>query len=79
VTPARGLPTQSADLIGATPTSYILDLLSVRLNPERLGERHYAFNLVFPERNERFAVTIRNGVLVYEARSQIRRAAEGRP
>ncbi len=64
--PARGLPTQSADLIGATPTSYILDLLSVRLNPERLGDRHYAFNLVFPERNERFGVTIRNGVLVYE-------------
>jgi alkyl sulfatase BDS1-like metallo-beta-lactamase superfamily hydrolase len=52
--------------IGATPTSYILDLLAVRLNPERLGDRHYAFNLVFPERNERFAVTIRNGVLVYE-------------
>lgn len=64
--PQRGLQTQSADLIGATPTSYILDLLSVRLNPERLGDRHYAFNLVFPERNERFAVTIRNGVLVYE-------------
>ncbi len=64
--PQRGPQTQSADLIGATPTSYILDLLAVRLNPERLGDRHYAFNLVFPERNERFAVTIRNGVLVYE-------------
>jgi alkyl sulfatase BDS1-like metallo-beta-lactamase superfamily hydrolase len=58
--------TQSADLVAATPTSYILDLLSVRLNPERLGNRRYAFNLVFPERNERFAVTIANGVLVHE-------------
>ncbi|MEQ1490735.1 MAG: alkyl sulfatase dimerization domain-containing protein [Terricaulis sp.] len=64
--PQRGLPTQSVDLIAATPTGYILDLLSVRLNPERLGTRQYAFNLVFPERNERFGVTIRNGVLVYE-------------
>jgi len=64
--PARGLPTQSADLVAATPTSYILDLLAVRLNPERLGARRYAFNLVFPERNERFAVTIAHGVLVHE-------------
>ncbi len=64
--PARGLPTQSADLVAATPTSYILDLLAVRLNPEHLGTRRYAFNLVFPERNERFAVTIANGVLVHE-------------
>lgn len=58
---------QSADLVAATPTAYILDLLAVRLSPERLGARRYAFNLVFPERNERFAVTIANGVLVHEA------------
>lgn len=64
--PARPPSVTSVDLIGATPTSYILDLLAVRLNPERLGDRQYAFNLVFPERNERFAVTIRNGVLVHE-------------
>lgn len=57
---------QSADLVAATPTSYILDLLAVRLNPERLGARSFAFNLVFPERGERFAVSIQNGVLVHE-------------
>ncbi|MEZ5957370.1 MAG: alkyl sulfatase dimerization domain-containing protein [Hyphomonadaceae bacterium] len=65
-TPDRPPSVVSADLIGATPTSYILDLLAVRLNPERLGDRRYAFNLVFPERSERFAVTIANGVLVHE-------------
>jgi alkyl sulfatase BDS1-like metallo-beta-lactamase superfamily hydrolase len=65
-TPDRPPAVMSADLIGATPTSYILDLLAVRLNPERLGDRRYAFNLVFPERNERFGVTINNGVLVHE-------------
>jgi len=62
----RNAGVQSADLVAATPTSYILDLLAVRLNPERLGARRYAFNLIFPERNERFAVTIANGVLVHE-------------
>lgn len=65
--PSRPSQVQSADLVAATPTSYILDLLAVRLSPERLGTRRYAFNLVFPERNERFAVTIENGVLVHEA------------
>jgi alkyl sulfatase BDS1-like metallo-beta-lactamase superfamily hydrolase len=63
----RGAGVQSADLVAATPTAYVLDLLAVRLNPERLGARRFAFNLVFPERNERFAVTIANGVLVHEA------------
>jgi alkyl sulfatase BDS1-like metallo-beta-lactamase superfamily hydrolase len=64
--PQRPSQVQSADLVAATPTSYILDLLAVRLNPARLGDRRFAFNLVFPERNERFAVTIANGVLVHE-------------
>lgn len=63
---ARSSSVQSIDLVAATPTSYVLDLLAVRLNPDRLGARSFAFNLVFPERNERFAVTIRNGVLVHE-------------
>ncbi len=63
---ARNSGVQSADLVAATPTSYVLDLLAVRLNPERLGARRFAFNLVFPEREERFAVSIANGVLVHE-------------
>lgn len=64
--PEVGSQVVSVDLVAATPTSYILDLLAVRLNPERLGARSFVFNLVFPERSERFAVTIRNGVLVHE-------------
>ncbi len=63
---ARTLSTQSIDLISATPTAQVLDLLAIRLVPERLGARRYGFNLVFPERGERFAVTIANGVLVHE-------------
>ncbi|GAN00451.1 alkyl sulfatase [alpha proteobacterium U9-1i] len=63
----RDATTQSLDLVAATPTAQVLDLLSIRLIPERLGARRIAFNLVFPERDERFAVTIANGVLVHES------------
>ena len=63
----RDAATQSLDLVAATPTAQVLDLLAIRLVPERLGARRYAFNLVFPERNERFGVTIANGVLVHES------------
>jgi alkyl sulfatase BDS1-like metallo-beta-lactamase superfamily hydrolase len=65
--PDRPPQVVSADLVAATPTSYILDLLAVRLNPVALGDRRFAFNLIFPERQEHFAVTIANGVLVHEA------------
>ncbi|MBL8537615.1 MAG: MBL fold metallo-hydrolase [Hyphomonadaceae bacterium] len=64
--PSRDASAQALDLVAATPTSYILDLLAVRLNPERLGTRRFTFNLVFPERSEHFAVTIANGVLIHE-------------
>ncbi|WP_395644886.1 alkyl/aryl-sulfatase [Terricaulis sp.] len=64
--PQRPPSVQALDLVTATPTSQILDLLAVRLNPERLGNQRFAFNLVFPDRNERHAVTIANGVLVHE-------------
>lgn len=62
------LPATSAaniDFISNTPTAMILDLLSVRLDPA--AARDMRINFTFPERNETFAVSIRNGVLVYEA------------
>ena len=65
--PTPRAPTlQNPQFVAALQTSQILDSLAVRLNPERLGARSYGFNLVFPERSERFAVSIHNGVLVYE-------------
>ncbi|MGE0045370.1 MAG: alkyl/aryl-sulfatase [Hyphomonadaceae bacterium] len=63
--PFAGATTQSLDLIAATPSAMILDLLAVRLNPQTAAPMR--FNLVFPDRNERFAVSIENSVLVYEA------------
>ena len=55
---------QGSDFIAATPTAALLDLLAVRLNPEKA--RDTTINIAFPERNETFAVTVRNSVLVYE-------------
>jgi alkyl sulfatase BDS1-like metallo-beta-lactamase superfamily hydrolase len=56
---------QSVDFIAATPTAALLDLLAVRLDPQK--SRDLRLNLAFPDRKEKFAVTVRNGVLVHEA------------
>ena len=53
------------DLVSNTPTTMIFDLLSVRLNPETAPAQR--LNFVFPDRQERFAVSIANGVLVQHA------------
>lgn len=63
---ARPTAAGSIDLIRNTPTEMILDLLSVRLDPAKAGTQRLKLALVFPERSERFLVTVRNGVLVHE-------------
>lgn len=55
---------QGVDFIAATPTATLLDLLAVRLDPEKA--RDLTLNLAFPDRKESFAVSVRNGVLVHE-------------
>jgi alkyl sulfatase BDS1-like metallo-beta-lactamase superfamily hydrolase len=62
----RPAVTGSLDLIRNTPTEMILDLLAVRLDPAKAGTQSLRIALVFPERNERHLVTVRNGVLVHE-------------
>jgi alkyl sulfatase BDS1-like metallo-beta-lactamase superfamily hydrolase len=54
------------DLIRNMPSKMLFDLLGVRLNPAKSGDGHVALALVFPERSERFYVTVRNGVLIAE-------------
>jgi alkyl sulfatase BDS1-like metallo-beta-lactamase superfamily hydrolase len=41
----------------------IFDLLAVRLDPEKAGDAKLRVIFAFPERNERFLVQVRNGVL----------------
>jgi alkyl sulfatase BDS1-like metallo-beta-lactamase superfamily hydrolase len=57
----------SLDLVRATPTPMLLDLLSVRLDPDKVGEGAVTVDLVFPERHERYRVRVRHDVLTWEA------------
>ena len=57
----------SIDLIQNTPTPMLLDLLSVRLNADKVGAATAVVDLIFPERKERFRVTVRNAVLTFES------------
>lgn len=62
----RGAQVTSPDFIRNTPTSMVLDLLAVRLDPAKAGEGRVTIALVFPERGERHLVSVANGVLVHE-------------
>ena len=55
------------DLARGTPTPMLLDLLAVRLDPAKAKDGAVRVDLVFPDRNERFSVTVKNDVLTYEA------------
>lgn len=57
----------SADMLRATPTPMLLDLMAVRLDPEKSQGQAASVDLVFPDRNERFRVAVRNDVLTWEA------------
>lgn len=66
ITPSRGAAA-GADLIRSTPTPMLLDLMAVRLDPAKVGDQALVLDLAFPERKERFRVTVRNQVLTWEA------------
>ncbi|WP_411287358.1 alkyl/aryl-sulfatase [Phenylobacterium sp.] len=57
----------SIDLIRNLPSPMLFDLIGVRLNPQKISGGDLRLELVFPERSERFYLTVRNGVLVAEA------------
>ncbi|HEY8616480.1 alkyl/aryl-sulfatase [Phenylobacterium sp.] len=65
-TPARGAAGGAPDLIRNTPTPMLLDLMAVRLDPAKVGAETLALDLAFPERQERYRVTVRHQVLTYE-------------
>lgn len=70
-TPGAGA---SLDMIRSTPTAMLLDLLAVRLDPEKAKDGAVSVDLVFPDRNERFRVSVRNAVLIHETDPKGRRA-----
>ena len=67
--PKTGAAEVPLDFIAATPSAAIFDLLSVRLVPERTPDEELRLNVRFSDRKEVFALSVRNGVLVHEARA----------
>lgn len=65
----RTVPTFQAggDAARALPVASVLDLLAVRLNPERATDQTLSFNLVIPAAHERHLVRVANSVLVHES------------
>ena len=55
------------DMLAALDSAMIFDVLSVRLNPDKAKDARLRIVFVFPDRNERFRVEVRNGVLVAQA------------
>jgi alkyl sulfatase BDS1-like metallo-beta-lactamase superfamily hydrolase len=56
----------SPDMVANLPTPMIFDLMAVRLDPDKVGDAQLRILFVFPERNERFLVQVRHGVLTAE-------------
>ena len=48
-------------------TASLFDLLAVRLDAEKVGDRKLKLEFIFPDRDERTYVTIENGVLIHQA------------
>jgi alkyl sulfatase BDS1-like metallo-beta-lactamase superfamily hydrolase len=59
-------PSASLDLVRNTPTPMLLDLMAVRLNPEKAGAGSAVVDLVFPDRKEHVRVRVKNQVLTHE-------------
>jgi alkyl sulfatase BDS1-like metallo-beta-lactamase superfamily hydrolase len=62
-------PTRSTvaiDLIAATQTTQLFDLLAIRVDPAKAAGKDIAVAFVFPERRERIRVTLRNSVMIHE-------------
>jgi alkyl sulfatase BDS1-like metallo-beta-lactamase superfamily hydrolase len=56
----------SADVLSATTTPMLLDVASVRVNPEKAAAHGFRINIELTDRGERHLVTVRNGVMIHE-------------
>jgi alkyl sulfatase BDS1-like metallo-beta-lactamase superfamily hydrolase len=56
----------SQDVLAATPADMLLDVIAVRINPEKAQASPMTINLVLTDVNETHLITIRNGVMIHE-------------
>jgi len=57
--------TSSPDIIRGMTTEMFLDFLAIHLNGPRAGDKHYAFNVIFPDIKENYSLTVEDGVMNY--------------
>jgi alkyl sulfatase BDS1-like metallo-beta-lactamase superfamily hydrolase len=57
--------TVSPDVIRAMSTEMFFDFLAIHLNGPHAADKHYAFNLIFRDTKENYALTVQNGVMNY--------------
>ncbi len=62
----QAISTLSPDMVQAIDTADILELLAVRVNPQAAKGKDVSVRFVFPDRKERFLVSLRNSVLVQQ-------------
>lgn len=67
---SEGEPTP-ADIIAAMTTDMFLDFMGIRLNGPKAAGKRAAFNFIFTDTNEKYAVYLQNGVLVYTKNKQL--------
>jgi len=62
----RKIPASMAplDILQGLESQMIFDVLAIRLNAEKVGDARVKLAFIFPERDERFVVEVRNRVLV---------------
>ncbi len=58
-------PTGGAALVSQLPPSDLFDVLAVRLDPAKAGDRAVSLGFVFTDRDAQYTVTVANGVLVH--------------
>ncbi len=54
------------DILANLPTPYILQMLSVRLNPTKLGNHSTSFLMQFTDRQEQYRIDIANDVFHFD-------------
>lgn len=68
---ARSIATASPDILAGMPSEMIFDFLAVGLDGEKAADVSITLDLSFTDRDERWLVTIENGVLRYHASRQV--------
>jgi alkyl sulfatase BDS1-like metallo-beta-lactamase superfamily hydrolase len=56
----------SSDALFETPTTMLLDVAAVRLNPDKAAAEPFKLNLAVTDRDEHHLISVRNGVLIHE-------------